>query len=295
MVSGRVSVPGQGAARVAHAGDAAGDQAVEGWSQRSDRVGTADARARSGPGPARRRLTGRSLWSARFSSAAALLALAGCASSETAAPEPTPTGSTPTAGATQTVATPTGPASSPSAGGGSGWSAAGPSFGVDRAAWPRRVKDTRRVLDGLPASFAGHRKNTTLSGGGEDGGPEAVADYGDDVALTVSEEYSSTDTADGKPQLMTARQLLAANFMLGLACDQSTYQGNALPREDGSFPRAAADEPVWFSCAVDGAEGDEDYQAHAVGWTSGKTAWLALAPDSETLRSLVTATHDAAS
>lgn len=223
------------------------------------------------------------------------MVLAGCAGDGTATPGRTPTEPPRAPQPAPTAATTAGSAPSPSATGSSGWTADGPSFGVDRVSWPTTVKGTRALLDGLPRTFAGHRKETTVSRGEEDTGPQAIADYSDDIALTISEEYSSTDTADGKPQRMTARQLLAANFMLGLACDESTYHGNALPREDGSYPTTSAKEPVWFSCAVDGAEGDENYTAHAVGWTSGKTAWLALAPDSETLRSLITATHSAAS
>ena len=45
---------------------------------------------------------------------------------------------------------------------------------------------------------------------------------------------------------------------------------------------------------MDGAEGDEDYKAHAVGWVSGKAGWLVIAPTQDKTRTLVTLLHDAA-
>jgi hypothetical protein len=47
-------------------------------------------------------------------------------------------------------------------------------------------------------------------------------------------------------------------------------------------------EPAWFSCEVDGAEGDEDFTGYAVGWTSGSTAWLVVAEDRQAARALIT-------
>jgi hypothetical protein len=92
---------------------------------------------------------------------------------------------------------------------------------------------------------------------------------------------------------LTARHLVAARFGLVFAWSKNSYRGNALPSPDNGYAEIPAGEPVWFSCAVDGAEGDEDYKAHAAGWTSGKTAWLVVAPDSKTVRSLITALHKA--
>jgi hypothetical protein len=95
---------------------------------------------------------------------------------------------------------------------------------------------------------------------------------------------------------MSADDLLAANFLLVMACAEGSYQGTARPAEGGLGP-APGGKPgtkrVWFSCAVEGAEGDENFTAHVVGWTSGKTAWQVLAPDEASLRSLVTAVHAA--
>jgi hypothetical protein len=51
---------------------------------------------------------------------------------------------------------------------------------------------------------------------------------------------------------------------------------------------------VWFSCRVDGAEGDDEFSGYAVGWTSKKTAWLVVAQDQNATRGFVTALRDAA-
>jgi hypothetical protein len=44
---------------------------------------------------------------------------------------------------------------------------------------------------------------------------------------------------------------------------------------------------MWFSCKIDGAEGDDNFKGHAVGWTSKKAAWLVIAKDEKTARSLI--------
>jgi hypothetical protein len=46
---------------------------------------------------------------------------------------------------------------------------------------------------------------------------------------------------------------------------------------------------VWFSCIIDGAEGDDNFTGQAVGWTSKKTAWLVVADTQTTARNLVQA------
>ena len=47
-------------------------------------------------------------------------------------------------------------------------------------------------------------------------------------------------------------------------------------------------KPMWFSCEIDGAQGDENFRGHAVGWISKKAAWLVIAKDEKTARSLIT-------
>jgi len=53
-------------------------------------------------------------------------------------------------------------------------------------------------------------------------------------------------------------------------------------------------KPVWFSCEIDGAEGDDNFTGYAVGWTSKHLAWLVVGPDKETTRTAVEALHRAA-
>jgi hypothetical protein len=51
---------------------------------------------------------------------------------------------------------------------------------------------------------------------------------------------------------------------------------------------------VWFSCTIDGAEGDDSFTGHAVGWTSDKNACLVIGQDLKTPQALVSALHRAA-
>lgn len=225
---------------------------------------------------------------ARLGVAALALALVACGGAGSATPAPAGPPTTASSSASP-------PAASADAG---GWTAAGPSFGVDRAAWPTTVGEARTVVHRLPGSLGGQQKESGYSAASDEeggSGAEVSVGYGEAISLTVSEEYVTTDTADGKPELMTARELLAVTFRLGLACAEDAYRGNALPLDPGAARKIPAGEPVWFSCAVDEAEGDEDFAAHAVGWTSGKTAWLVLAPDSDAVRTLVVALYGAAS
>jgi hypothetical protein len=162
------------------------------------------------------------------------------------------------------------------------------------------VKESERVLQALPETLSGLPREIVRPPGetGEYGetGPSAGARFGEQLSLSIFEEFTTTDTEDGEPATMSADNLLAANFLLVMSCAEGSYQGTARPAEGGMGP-SVSKKPVkgsvWFSCPVEGAEGDDDFTAHVVGWTSGKTAWQALAPDEESLRSLVTAAHTA--
>jgi hypothetical protein len=48
--------------------------------------------------------------------------------------------------------------------------------------------------------------------------------------------------------LFRARDLLTANFMLGLSCSEDSYRGNALPLGDDGYPSVRRGKPVWFTC-----------------------------------------------
>lgn len=231
----------------------------------------------------------------RGSGSLSLLALALVGLSCGTTPEPGPQGP---ASATPAASSAGPPPSSPPPG---SWSADGDSFGVDRARWPTTVAAAEPLLRRMPATFAGRpaEVDVTKAEPDEDGGSgaEGGVDYGDETGLSIAEAYVSTNTADGKPQKLSAKDLLAINFGLVFGCDEDSYRGTAAPSEGRIGPSLGKDQPdgpVWFSCRIRGAEGDESYTGHVVGWTSGKTAWLVLAPDVDTVRALVVAAHDAA-
>jgi hypothetical protein len=178
------------------------------------------------------------------------------------------------------------------------WSATGPSFGVDRVEWPGTAAGAHEKLQNLPAQRRGERRELSFSPADkkEEFGATAVLNYGV-ASLSVSQEYLTSDMDDtGKLQLFSANNLLAAHFGLGLACAKGSYHGT-MPKMKGYPAPAVTEKPltkdVWFSCKVHGAEGDENYRAHAVGWTSKKTAWLVTAPDETAVRELVVDLHDA--
>ena len=112
---------------------------------------------------------------------------------------------------------------------------------------------------------------------------QAQLDYGRRGMIPVSAERMARDTPSGRKGLMSANNLLAVTFGLGLACAKGSYRGAAPhPAYQGGGPgvtRMPLTKSVCFSCRVDGAEGEDTYIEQAVGWTSGKTAWLVDAHD----------------
>lgn len=171
----------------------------------------------------------------------------------------------------------------------------GPSFGVDRVRWPATAKGASELLNGLPQTFGGESLEVYYQPADtkEELGATAGAQYGDAQSITVSDEFVTSDTASGKPELLSAEQLLAASFGLVFGCAKNSYRGTIEPGEGGygpgSGPSKKSSGPRWFSCAIDVAEGDDDFTGHAVGWTSGKAAWLVIAEDATAARSLIAA------
>jgi hypothetical protein len=190
--------------------------------------------------------------------------------------------------------------SSPSAQ--SHWSADGASFGVDDTSWPGSMEGARALLAALPAELSGQAREfmPTLSdseeGGSEqEGGEIAAVAYGQDLSVLVSDDTISGEPGT-PPQVIGPQPSLAAMFGLMYICDPDTYEGTIERHPEYPVPgmaEADAESPAWFSCRIDGAEGAEDFSAQAVGWTSNKTAWLAIGPDDAALRELVTALHQA--
>jgi len=144
-------------------------------------------------------------------------------------------------------------------------------------------------MNSLPKRLGGEPLKASY-GAEDEFGAESVAVYGDVASLSVTEEYITRDTESGKPELFTAPDLLAAGFGLVYGCAKKSYQGTIKPLPGGLGPASSkkkSSKPLWFSCRIDGAEGDEDFKGHAVGWTSKKAAWLVIAANEKLARSVV--------
>ncbi len=205
------------------------------------------------------------------------------------------------------VAVTTGPSESSASEGGP-WSADGPSYGVDKTSWPGSMEDARTLLAALPAEISGEaRQYLPRLSDSEDfegeaagvGDGTAVVSYGQALSLLVSDD-ELPGIGDEFPGIGAvaggAQANLAATFGVMYICDPDTYEGTIKPHPDSPVPGFAkvdATTTAWFSCRIDGAEGAEDFSAQAVGWTSSKTAWLAIGPDDAAVRQVVTALHQA--
>jgi hypothetical protein len=169
----------------------------------------------------------------------------------------------------------------------------GASFGVDRLRWPGTIDGAKRVLNAMPKSLGDTKRELyDNSGAGEDPpSRDAGVVYGRVGSAAVYEEYRTNDTADGKPQLESANNRLSAAFGLVYACAKGSYEGTApRPSYPGGGPgvtKKPITTPIWFSCTVHGAEGDDNFTGQAVGWTSKKTAWLVVADSETSARHLV--------
>ena len=221
--------------------------------------------------------------------------LAGCGSSDPAARATTSASAASSSSAAPSASSP--PASAAASASASPASG-GPSYGVERERWPGSAAAARTLLTRLPRELFGETRAVHGGeGGDEEGGASATASYGEAASVRVAEEYVTKDTPSGEPEPLRAAQLLAAGFGLVYACAEGSYEGTApRPAYPGGGPGPAkgpVTEPVWFSCRVDGAEGEEDFTGSALGWTSGRTAWLVVTSGEGDTRTLVRALQDA--
>jgi len=164
------------------------------------------------------------------------------------------------------------------------------------------MESARTLLAALPAEMDGEAREymPTLSDsedgdGDQEGGELAALSYGQELSVLVSDDTVSGEPGT-PPEVVGAHGKLAAMFGLMYICDPDTYEGTIKPHPE--FPVPGSSEVgtttmAWFSCRIDGAEGAEDFSAQAVGWTSDKTAWLAIGPDDAAVRGLITAMHEA--
>ncbi|MCW2810073.1 MAG: hypothetical protein JWP61_531 [Friedmanniella sp.] len=226
-----------------------------------------------------------------------LVGLVGCAASPGGVPGAPSASTSPAGPVTPTAATPPGSTPSvrptPSSVATPAARASG-SYGVEKVAWPGTLTPARTVLSAMPRRLDGVARHSYLNDGRGEDPParDTGVSYGSTRAVTVFEEYSSRDTPSGKRELMSANNLLSAGFGLVFACSPGSYRGTA-PRPVNRYggPGVTAKpltKPVWFACHVAGAEGQDDFQGEAVGWTSGKLAWLVIGPSPAATQQLVT-------
>jgi hypothetical protein len=165
------------------------------------------------------------------------------------------------------------------------------------------VRAAAPLLQALPKKLAGHPRELHVNPDTDaDGGPSAGISYGQGLSLSVYQEYITKDTPSGKPEVLTANDLLAATFGLGAVCVPSTYQGTApsqsYDEKTGAVRRGGGMGPaggnrskntVWFSCRIAETADEQVAGGQALGWTSGKTAWLIIGEQSNGVNSLVAA------
>ena len=163
-------------------------------------------------------------------------------------------------------------------------------------AWPRTSKEAKALFDRLPRVIDGHRGTSTYGGvdTADAMGPMANADYGRFASVTVMQEFVDKSGAR-KGVAMPARDLLSAQFGLVFGCAPHSYRGT-IPSVDHGFRPGRAKPTVqfsWFFCRIDGAEGDDNFKADALGWISGPTAWQLVASDQKSLRVMLDQLHRA--
>ena len=192
------------------------------------------------------------------------------------------------------VAVTTSPSESPASAAAT-WSADGASFGVDRTSWPDSMAAAREVLAALPEDVGGEARELMPTEPDDAENDYAGVSYGERLSVLVSDDTFAGEPG-AAPEVVGAQAKLAALFGTGFICDPGSYEGTIERHPEFPVPGYAAVKattPAWFSCRIDGAEGAEDFSAQAVGWTSSKTAWLAVGPDEAAVRELVTALHEA--
>jgi hypothetical protein len=125
----------------------------------------------------------------------------------------------------------------------------------------------------------------------------AQVTYGENNSVVVAAGDVAAKPSGQKSKGISANNALSAMFGLGLGCAKGSYRGTApRPSYSGGGP-AVTSKPltrnVWFSCAIDGAEGDDSFMGKAVGWTSHQTAWLVVGQDKGTTQAIVDALRQA--
>jgi hypothetical protein len=125
-------------------------------------------------------------------------------------------------------------------------------YGIENAAWPQTMKTAGPLFARLPAI--------------------------DNKMLNVLPAQKGMD----------ASMMLAFMFGMNYGCARGSFAGTAVAIE-GSHPvRPPAGSKVrWFTCQVNGAEGDPGFRGYAVGWASGDIAWLVVGASRPRVEALV--------
>ena len=194
----------------------------------------------------------------------------GTASEPSRSPEPGPTGSSQGHRHRDTHRqSPTGP---------------GDALGIDEADWPTTLAGAEALLDRMQPTLDGkHVRRPRIFSG---------------AAGVVYGRGGQAPTAwvmEADSEVPDAPAALAVMFGLTMTCAEDSYAGTIPQSRYGGVPEMdlsgayRSGEPWWFSCTVDGAEGDPGFTAHALGWASGDLGWLTTTPDRATTRALVDA------
>jgi hypothetical protein len=157
------------------------------------------------------------------------------------------------------------------------------------------MDSARDLIDRMPDELEGGERDGVGRAGAE-------ADVDDAWAgLSYSEGRTSLVVSDGRFEGVPASESdaqakLAAMFGLVFGCEGDTYEGSIDLQGDGpGLGDVDAGTPAWFACRIDGAEGDDDFTGHAVGWTSTTDiAWLVVGDDELSVRAMVEAMREAA-
>lgn len=210
--------------------------------------------------------------------AGALLFTSGCGRADDAAPSGSSTGPSAATDKAAVPATPSATTIAPSQG-------AARAMGVDVVRWPTTIAAAKPLFKRMPDRIAGWPARRP-----DFFGPTAGVVYGPgDRGATA---YAmSTDK-----QVKDPTAVLAFMFGMGLACKKGSYAGTAPSSQYGGGPdidRHNTFDPNkrawWFSCTIDGAEGDPKFTGHALGWVSGDLGWLVTTPKPRITRAVAAA------
>jgi hypothetical protein len=158
-------------------------------------------------------------------------------------------------------------------------------MGIDVVAWPGHLQPAKQLFRRMPDELLGARARHPGFYG-----PSAGVVYG----RQDNESTAYVMGTDKRVKDPTA--VLSFMFGMGFACKKDSYLGTAPQSRFGGGPdlddgkKFDAKKGVWwFSCTIDGAEGNPQLTGYALGWVSGELGYLITSPNKQTAKSLVQA------